>query len=134
LIEIMLIAFLLPFSFATLFSLIIALVEANWFITSGMATVLALIVLGIYSNALAIFRSWSTYSWIRNLMITKQQGILNFLILTNNSDLAIIRNENNLTRLEKMHPFPLPSLFKITAFIPLVGSLLGYIVGFTLLV
>ena len=70
----------------------------------------------------------------RNLMITRQQGILHQLVLTGDNDLAILRNENNLTRLEKMHPFPLPSLFRITAFIPLIGSLLGYLVGFTLLV
>ena len=133
LIEIMLIAFLLPFSIATLFSLIIALVELNWFVTIGMTLLLIIIMVGVYSNALAIFRSWSTYSWIRNLLITHQQSILHHLILTGESDLTILRNENNLSRLERMHAFPLPSLFRFTAFIPLLGSLLGYLVGFTLL-
>ena len=134
LIETMLIAFLLPFSIATLFSLLIALVDSNLFITLGMTLVIALIGVGVYSNAVTIIKSWLNYSWIRNLMITRQQGILHQLYLTGDNDLAILRNENNLTRLEKMHPFPLPSLFRITAFIPLIGSLLGYLVGFTLLV
>ncbi len=134
LIEIMVIAFILPFSLATLFSMMIALIEANWFIAIGMFAIMILIFIGIYSNTLTIFRSWSKYSWIRNLMISRQQRILHSLVLTGGDDLAILRNESNLTRLESMHPFPLPSLFRITAFIPLIGSLLGYLVGFVLLV
>ncbi len=134
LIEIMFLSLLLPFSMATLFSLLIAIVEGNWIIALGMTLVMALIIVGLYSNTLTILRSWSKYTRIRNLMITRQQGILHHLILTGEGDLTILRNENNLSRLERMHSFPLPSLFRITAFIPLIGSLLGYLVGFTLLV
>lgn len=134
LIEIMWIAILLPFSIATLFSLLVAIFDANLVIILGMTLLLALIGLGVYSSGVTITKSWKTYSWIRNLMINRQQGILHQLILTGESDLSILRNQNNLTRLEKMHPFPLPSLFRFTAFIPLIGSLLGYVVGFTLLV
>ncbi len=133
LIEIMFIALLLPFSIATLFSLLVALVEGNIIITLGMAGVLGLIIIGTYSNMVTIIHSWSNYSWIRNLMISQQQGILHQLTLSDDNDLAILRNENNLKRLERMHPFPLPSIFRFTAFIPLIGSLLGYLVGFTLL-
>ncbi|MHA1994887.1 MAG: hypothetical protein ACW97Z_10120 [Candidatus Hodarchaeales archaeon] len=134
LIEIMFLSLLLPFSMATLFSLLIAIVEGNWIIALGMTLVMALIIVGLYSNTLTILRSWSKYTRIRNLMITRQQGILHHLVLTGEGDLTILRNENNLSRLERMHSFPLPSLLRITAFIPLIGSLLGYLVGFTLLV
>jgi hypothetical protein len=134
LIEIMWIAILLPFSIATLFSLLVALFDSNLIITLGMTLVLAIIGTGVYSSTVTIIKSWMKYSWIRNLMISRQQGILHELILTGDNDMSILRNQNNLTRLEQMHPFPLPSVFRITATIPLIGSLLGYVVGFTLLV
>jgi hypothetical protein len=133
LIEIMFIALLLPFSIATIFSLIIAFLEANWIITIGMTILMVIILIGLYSNVIAVLRSWFIYSWIRETMITHQQGVLHELTLKNEEPSEILRNENNLTRLEAMHPFPLPSLFRFTAFIPLVGSLLGYLIGFMLL-
>jgi hypothetical protein len=132
--EIMLLSFIFPFAIATLASLIIALSTFDFLVSGIMLILFSLIILGVISNSTTIYKSWSNYSQIRNAMIDKQQSLLHYLTLQGESDLTILRNENNLARLEKMHPFPLPSIFRITTFIPLVGSLLGYVVGISLLI
>ena len=132
--EIMLLSFLFPFSIATLVSLIVALSTFDWFVGGAMFLLFILIIVGVISNSTTIYKSWSNYSQIRNAMIDRQHGIIHNLILQGENDLSIIRNENNLARLKKMHPFPLPSIFRVTTFIPLVGSLLGYIVGISILI
>ncbi len=128
------ISFLFPFSIATLVSLIVALTTSDWFVGGVMFLLFVLIVAGVISSATTIYKSFSNYSHIRNAMIDKQHAIIHNLSLKGGNDLPILRNEYNLARLVKMHPFPLPSILRITTFIPLVGSLLGYVVGISLLI
>ena len=131
--EITILSFLFPFSIATLISLFVAFFTSDW-ITGGVMIILfALIIAGTISASTTIYRSWSNYTKIRTAMIDKQYGIIHNLTLQEADDLTIIRNENNLTRLQKMHPFPLPSIFRITTFVPLIGSILGYVVGLAIL-
>ena len=132
--EIMLLSFMFPFSIATLVSLIVALSTFDFLVSGIMLILFSLIILGVISNSKTIYKSWSNYSLIRNAMIDKQHAIIHNLALQGENDLSILRNEYNLARLVKMHPFPLPSIFRITTFIPLVGSLLGYVVGISILI
>jgi hypothetical protein len=131
--EITILSFLFPFSIATLVSFFVAFFTSDWITSGAMIIVFALIIAGTISTSTAIYRSWSNYSQIRTKMIDYQYAIIHNLTLQGANDLTIIRNENNLTRLQKMHPFPLPSIFRITTFIPLIGSLLGYVVGLAIL-
>ena len=132
--EIMLLSFMFPFLIATLVSLIVALSTLDLLVSGLMLILFGFIILGVISNSTTIMRLFSKYSFIRNAMIDKQHAIIHNLALQGENDLSILRNEYNLARLVKMHPFPLPSIFRITTFIPLIGSLLGYVVGISLLI
>ena len=70
---------------------------------------------------------------VRNSMIDKQKAIIHGLILDEEDNLFILRNEHNLTRLESMKQFPLPTLIRFSALIPLFGFFLGYLVGIAFL-
>ena len=91
------------------------------------------IIYGFYTSIRGISRSWSKYTWIRNLMIDRQQEIIHKLILQQADNLEILMNEQNLTRLEKMHPFPLPAIIRLSAILPLLGSFFGYLIGLILI-
>jgi len=87
------------------------------------------VIFGFFTSINTISRSWSKYIWIRNLMINRQQEIIHKLILQQADNLEILVNEQNLARLEKMHPFPLPAIIRVSTILPLLGSFIGYLIG-----
>jgi hypothetical protein len=73
------------------------------------------------------YQKWRPYDYIRTSMINTQKEKINFLILKNAEEITIIRNQNNLIRIISIQSFPLPALFRISMIVPLVGSIIGYI-------
>ena len=134
LLELLVLSFLLPFLLATFVSLFFALFNPDLFTMGVMFFLFILVSFGIGSNSLAIYRSWRRYNFIRTSMITKQQEIIHQLLLKHENELIILRNYENLRKLEKMHPFPLPGFIRVTALLPLLGSLLGYGIGLIILI
>ncbi|WP_455465271.1 hypothetical protein [Candidatus Hodarchaeum mangrovi] len=133
LLEISLLSFLLPFSISTIVSLLVYIIAFDFFLLIISCILMVAIIFGFFTSIKAISHSWSTYIWIRNLMINRQQEIIHKLILQQADNLEILVNEQNLTRLEKMHPFPLPAIIRVSATLPLLGSLIGYLIGLLIL-
>ncbi|MFX0087592.1 MAG: hypothetical protein ACFFAU_18220 [Candidatus Hodarchaeota archaeon] len=129
LLEISLLSFLLPFSVSTSVSLLIYYISFDLVLLIISCGLMIAIIYGFYTSISGISRSWRKYIWIRNLMIDRQQEIIHKLILQQADSLEILMNEQNLTRLEKMHPFPLPAIVRLSAIIPLLGSFIGYLIG-----
>jgi hypothetical protein len=127
--ELLLISFLLPFFVTTSISLFIAILSADVVYFLVMTLLILLIFFGFGQTGLAISRSWRRYSTILNALILKQQEVIHSLILECRDDMTIIRHQNNLTRLISTHSFPIPQLIRISAIIPLLGSLIGYLVA-----
>ncbi len=132
--EVLLLSFLLPFSIATIVSLIAAYFSSDILTIIISVALLALIVFGIFNSTFTIAKLWLNYHKLHKSMVNRQEELIHSLVLNSADDLTILRNEKNLDRLKSMHPFPLPAIFRLTAIIPLIGSLIGYIVGITLLV
>ena len=129
LIEISLLSFLLPFSVSTLVSFITLFFAFD--LPSLILSIIFIVAItfGFLTSINSISRSWSKYIWIRNLMIIRQQEIIHELILQQADNLEILMNEQNMRRLESMHPFPLPAIIRISTVLPLLGSFVGYLIG-----
>lgn len=96
----------------------------------ALGGLLLLIFIKYIQSGQAIYRSWKKYNLILSSMISKQQEVIHSLILDKSDELTIIRHQNNLTRLVSMQQFPLPQAISISAIIPLLGSLMGYLIAF----
>ena len=127
--ELLLISFLLPFFVTTTISLFIAILSSDFVYFLFMALLVLLILFGFGETGLAISRSWRKYRTILNALILKQQEVIHSLILEGKDEMTIIRHQNNLTRLISTHSFPIPQLIRISAIIPLLGSIIGYLVA-----
>jgi hypothetical protein len=131
--ELLTLSFLLPFFITTTLTIFFAFYTLDWVVIIVMSPVLLMILLGFYGSSTSILRSWKKYHWIRNLLINSQQAIIHNLILDNADATLILLNYHNLSRLESMHPFPLPSIIRLSALVPLLGSLIGYLIGVIIL-
>ncbi|MFX1254435.1 MAG: hypothetical protein ACFFCZ_22675 [Promethearchaeota archaeon] len=129
LIEILLMSFLLPFSLSTLVGIGFAIAAQDLLTTIVPCVLMIPIIFGFYKALPAIYHILRIYYLVRKAMIIKQQEKLHSLILEKADELTILRNQNNLSRLLSRHPFPLPSLIRITAIVPLLGSVVGYLIG-----
>ena len=127
--ELLLLSFLLPFFVATTISLFFAILDMSWLLILFLSSLLLLILIGFQQSGLSIYRSWKKYSSILSSMIYKQQEIIHSLILNKSDEITIIRHQNNLNRLISMSSYPVPQLIRISAIIPLFGSLLGYVIA-----
>ncbi|UCE12784.1 MAG: hypothetical protein JSV04_11390 [Candidatus Heimdallarchaeota archaeon] len=130
--ELLLLSFLLPFFVTTTISIFFAILEIEWISILILGFLLLLIFFGFTQSGVAIYKSWRKYNLINSLMISKQQEVIHSLILENSDNLTIIRHQNNLTRLVSMSEFPLPQVMRVSAIIPLLGSLVGYLIAFLL--
>ncbi|MFX0123852.1 MAG: hypothetical protein ACFFAE_09460 [Candidatus Hodarchaeota archaeon] len=127
--ELLLLSFLLPFFVSTIISLFFAILDMTWFLILFLSSLLLLILIGFEQSGLSIYRSWKKYSSIHYSMIYKQQEIIHSLILHKSDEMTIIRHQNNLNRLVSMSSFPIPQLIRISAVIPLFGSIFGYLIA-----
>jgi hypothetical protein len=131
--ELLLLSFLLPFFVSTTISLYFAILDMIWVLVLFLGALLILILFGFEQSGLSIYRSWKKYSNILGSVISKQQEVIHSLILNKSDEMTIIRHQNNLNRLVTMSSFPIPQFIRISAVIPLFGSLLGYLIAFVLL-
>jgi hypothetical protein len=129
--ELLLLSFLLPFFVSTTISLFFAILDMSWFLILFLISLILFILFGFSQSGLSIYRSWTKYSSILSFMIYKQQEIIHSLILNKSDEITIIRHQNNLNRLVSMSSYPIPQLIRISAIIPLFGSLLGYVIAIT---
>jgi len=129
--ELLLLAFLLPFFVSTTISLYFAILDMIWVLILFLGALLILILIGFEQSGLSIYRSWKKYSSILGSVINKQQEVIHSLILNKSDEMTIIRHQNNLNRLVTMSSFPIPQFVRVSAIIPLFGSLLGYLIAFT---
>ncbi len=129
--ELLLLSFLLPFLVTTTISSFFAFLNVEWVTLLFLGSLLVLILIGFEQSGLAIYRSWKKYSRVLGSMIYRQQEIIHSLILNKSDEMTIIRHQNNLTRLVSMSSFPIPQLIRVSAVIPLFGSLLGYVIAIT---
>ncbi len=127
--ELLLISFLLPLFVTSTISLFIAILSVDLVYFLVMTLLLLLIFFGFGQSGLAINRSWRKYSSILRALILKQQEVIHSLILKGGDEMTIIRHQNNLTRLISTHSFPIPQLIRISAIIPLLGSMFGYLIA-----
>ena len=127
--ELLLLSFLLPFFVSTTISLFFAIIDWAWFLVLFLSSLLLLILFGFTQSGLSIYRSWRKYNTILNCLIYKQQEIIHSLILNKSDEITIIRHQNNLNRLISMSSYPIPQLIRISAIIPLFGSLFGYVIA-----
>ncbi|UCG00950.1 MAG: hypothetical protein JSW11_15200 [Candidatus Heimdallarchaeota archaeon] len=127
--EFLLLSFLLPFFVSTIISLFFAILDMSWFLILFLSSLLLLILIGFQQSGLSIFRSWKKYHNILNSVIYKQQEIIHSLILNKSDEITIIRHQNNFNRLISMSSYPIPQLIRVSAIIPLFGSLLGYVIA-----
>ncbi|MFX1538827.1 MAG: hypothetical protein ACFFDI_31955, partial [Promethearchaeota archaeon] len=129
--EFLLLSFLLPFLVTSSISLFFALMQFDLLTVVLNSFLLVLIFFGFSQSGLAIYRSWKKYDLILSKMISNQQEVIHLLILKKSDETTIIRHQNNLTRLVLMHSYPIPQIVRISALIPLVGSLVGYLIAIT---
>ncbi|MFW9902712.1 MAG: hypothetical protein ACFFFH_00150 [Candidatus Thorarchaeota archaeon] len=127
--ELLLLAFLLPFFVSTSISLYFAILDMIWVLILFLGALLILILFGFEQSGLSIYRSWKKYNSILRSVISKQKEIIHYLILNKSDEMTIIRHQNNLNRLVTMSSFPIPQIIRVSAVIPLVGSLLGYLIA-----
>jgi hypothetical protein len=132
--ELLLLAFLLPFFVSTTISLYFALLDMIWVLILFLGTLLILILIGFEQSGLSIYRSWKKYSSILGTVISKQQEIIHSLILNKSDEMTIIRHQNSLNRLVTMSSFPVPQVIRVSAIIPLFGSILGYLIAIAAIV
>ncbi|MHA2096963.1 MAG: hypothetical protein ACW98F_20310 [Candidatus Hodarchaeales archaeon] len=129
LLEISILSFLLPFSISVIVSFFVLLATFDWFSFLLSCVLMVAVIFGYITSINSMIHSWRKYNWLRNLMIDRQQEIIHKLILQQADNLEILVNEQNLTRLEKMHSFPLPAIVRVSATIPVLGSFVGYLIG-----
>ena len=127
--ELLLLAFLLPFFVSTTIGLYFAILDMIWVFMLFLGALFILILLGFEQSGLSIYRSWKKYSSILGTVKNKQQEIIHSLVLNKSDEMTIIRHQNNLNRLITMSSFPIPQIIRISAIIPLFGSLLGYLIA-----
>lgn len=127
--EFLLLSFLLPFLVTSSISSFFALMQLDLFTVLLNSFLLMMIFFGISQSGLAIYRSWQKYNLILSSMISNQQEVIHLLILRKSDEMTIIRHQNNLTRLVSMHSYPIPQIVRISAIIPLLGSLTGYLIA-----
>lgn len=129
--ELLLLSFLLPFFVVTSISLFFSLLDFEFFYFLFMIMLLLSIFLGFEQSGIAIYKSWKKYSVLSGSLISKQQEVIHSLVLEEKDELTIIRHQNNLKRLISIQSFPLPQLIRFSAVIPLLGSLVGYLIALT---
>ncbi|MFX0208957.1 MAG: hypothetical protein ACFFDT_23435 [Candidatus Hodarchaeota archaeon] len=127
--EFLLLSFLLPFLVTASISSFFALIQLDLFTVLLNSFLLVLIFFGFSQSGLAIYRSWKKYNLILSSMISNQQEVIHLLILKKSDEMTIIRHQNNLTRLVSTHSYPIPQIVRISAIIPLLGSLAGYLIA-----
>jgi len=127
--EFLLLSFLLPFLVTSTISSFFALLQLDLFTILLNSFLVVMIFFGFSQSGLAIYRSWKKYNLILSSMISNQQEVIHLLILKKSDEMTIIRHQNNLTRLVSMHSYPIPQIIRISAIIPLLGSLAGYLIA-----